>query len=441
MGTLAGLMRSVLAFAALSAIAAPNPAYAQTTDPQVETLDDLIKLARGRAQRTRPELQRKLEPFLKDLTLEPGQDFLLKRYQGIHALGEGVVPLLLEKLTPKTANPVEINVAQNVARALTYFEVDAFLDRLIELVREDRGLARQLALTLLGRSKRARTVDVLAEVFPELTARDRRAAVEAANRIGSPRLAKSAAALISDCDPLLQRAIIDYIAKTRAPGVLPELVDALRSKKLNPRSIGAALEYVAGSAPADAAIAELVAPYAQDANIKYEDRIVLVGALARIAPKGHKPTLDILRKLIPGDLQALAIEAAKSMEALGDRSGPKALFDGFDDQIREDRGVENDSFGRRGEAHFAFGAWKKAISDFSAAAKNSQVPATRNKWLIRTATCYAHLKQASRAFAVLLDCEQIPPQLLLQRCRMDDPVLGELVDSDKARNFRRRLTR
>src|SRR5262245_23327201 len=69
-------------------------------------IKDLPGIARGRAERLRPLQERALQQFWQDLAMDyrDNREYLDQRIREVAALGDVVVPLLLEKLHPAASS-------------------------------------------------------------------------------------------------------------------------------------------------------------------------------------------------------------------------------------------------------------------------------------------------------------------------------------------------
>jgi hypothetical protein len=138
-------------------------AIAASVLPSQVSLHDLPALARARAERQRPAQEQALQPFWTDLALEyrDNAQYLDQRIAMVAALGDSVVPLLLERLQPVAANAQSRNLAANCRRVLERLDPSSFLDALVELARSNNEVGRVESIQLLGRSGSPRAVPVL----------------------------------------------------------------------------------------------------------------------------------------------------------------------------------------------------------------------------------------------------------------------------------------
>jgi tetratricopeptide (TPR) repeat protein len=418
--------------------AAAKPADEPKPPAQLRSVADLTQLARYRAAKRRPAIESKLEPFLANLALDPKQnaEFLADQYVEIANLGEGVVPLLLERLKPRTPSPADANTAENAQRVLARFDVDDFLEPVLELVENDRELGRMLALRLIGGSRRPHTVDVLLQVFDELNPLELREAIVAARSIGSPRLAAAAAKHLSSKDPQLKRLVLQYLTTVRAAVVVPDIRAMLGDSQV-PNSLKTeALEFLCETVTeTDVATAHAMLPMLQETGVRYEVRVRVAEALARIAPEEDEKTVEALAALIPADLHELAIASAKTREVLGDRRARRQLFTELEGLIRQDQTAAN--YARRGDAWFAFEEWGKAADDYERAARASSIGS--DKYYLRMAASYARAGRGSQALASLRRIDEMQPDLLRDSAIATDPALAEVIRSDAGERFLRGL--
>ncbi|MCA8942229.1 MAG: HEAT repeat domain-containing protein, partial [Planctomycetes bacterium] len=128
-------------------------ALATSVSAQGIGLAELAEIARARAARQRPALVAALEPFVADLALAyqgRNRSYLDAKFDEIAKLGSGIVPLLLEYLTPTNAGEDAQNRADNVARVLARLGPAEYVDHLVELTRHTSETARRNAIWLLG---------------------------------------------------------------------------------------------------------------------------------------------------------------------------------------------------------------------------------------------------------------------------------------------------
>ena len=145
------------------------------------SLADVAKIARARAERSRPAQQKALEPYWSDLQLpyRVNQQHLDPRISEVAALGDSVVPLLLEKLQPSTGGDNARNLASNCRRVLEKLDPGSFLDALVELANGTHEIGRTEAIQLLGIAQAPQAVTVLIDLLDRLSGEDKRLVVRA----------------------------------------------------------------------------------------------------------------------------------------------------------------------------------------------------------------------------------------------------------------------
>ncbi|MDP6929529.1 MAG: hypothetical protein QF412_07500, partial [Planctomycetota bacterium] len=128
----------------------PVPPQANPTPPQANpTLKQLAALARERAKRQRPIQLEKLQPYLRDLRLnyEDNKEFLNSRMDQIVALGDSLLPVLLDMLTPsEEGDPGARNTAANTALILLRLDPSSFVNSLLEIAAGDNYTATSYAI-------------------------------------------------------------------------------------------------------------------------------------------------------------------------------------------------------------------------------------------------------------------------------------------------------
>src|SRR5690606_21987024 len=116
---------------------------AATAAQQRVTLAELPAIARARAERQRPQQLERLAPFLPDLQTEYGRNAaaLDVTIDKVRALGDAVVPILVEFLTPPAdASNRERWLAANARRVLLGLEPAAHVDTWIDLASGEHPL-------------------------------------------------------------------------------------------------------------------------------------------------------------------------------------------------------------------------------------------------------------------------------------------------------------
>ena len=173
-------------------------------------LRELPEVARGRAERLRPKQIAALEPFWADLSLdyEDNQKFLDERIAAAAELGDSVVPMLLEKLTPMQKSDAAVDLAGNCRRVLERLDPASFVDALAELARGNHGTAKSEAIILLGFADDPQSVAVLSDLLGDAKGWHRFHIVRSLRRLRAPGPAPKVVPYLGTDDRGLRKEVL-----------------------------------------------------------------------------------------------------------------------------------------------------------------------------------------------------------------------------------------
>lgn len=353
-------VRSTPLLAVLASLLAVTAVTAQVS------LKDIPELARQRAERLRPRQIAALEPFWADLALDylDNQSVLDDSIKKASQLGDSVVPLLLEKLRPAQGGSVSRNLADNCRRVLRYMDPASFADALAEMARSDHTIGRSQAIMLLGYANVPQSATVLAELLDKkLDDSDRTLIIGSLRRLGAPEAAPKIVGLLGSTSRRFRQDILSYLIAARASSVVETVVQAL-STEAEDRVLPFYIEYFGTCITNHAGATTVLLPLLNRERIDWQDTKNLIMALATVAPKGHDATIRKLAELIESsDASSLAVQAAVTMRALGDKQGIVRLRRKLDDKIRK-RKREAGLYEQRASLLFAIDDFNHAHSDF-----------------------------------------------------------------------------
>ncbi|MAD32978.1 MAG: hypothetical protein CMJ88_04400 [Planctomycetes bacterium] len=328
-------------------------------------LRELPEVARGRAERLRPKQIAALEPFWADLSLdyEDNQKFLDERIAAAADLGDSVVPMLLEKLTPMQNSDAAVDLAGNCRRVLERLDPTSFVDALAELARGNHGTAKSEAIILLGFADDPQSVAVLSDLLGDAKGWHRFHIVRSLRRLRAPGPAPKVVPYLGTDDRGLRKEVLAYLLQAEASAVAPTVIEAL-SAEGDDRLLGSYIEYFAACVRQDAAATEALLPLLDRERIDWQDTLKLIQALADVSPRRFEPTVRKLYELIDGnDTSSLAVSAAVSLKALGDKNGVSKLKRSLDEKIRR-RKREASLYEQRARLLYATGAFDDAADDY-----------------------------------------------------------------------------
>lgn len=351
--------RTTQLIAASTALLLAGSAAAQVS------LRDLPKVARARAERLRPKQVAALEPFWADLSLEyeGNQEFLDRRILEAADLGDSVVPMLLEKLRPAQDTDTARALAGNCRRVLARLDPASFVDALAELARGNHGIARSEAIELLGHADTSEAVTVLAGLLDDGPTWQHVPVLRSLTRLAAPGPAPKAVKLLGGSDRNTRSKVLAYLKAAKAAAVAATVVQALAAEE-NDRLLPDYIDYFAACVRRDEAATNALLPLLNRDRIDWQDTLNLIQALADVAPAKHEPTMRALHGLIDNnDTSSLAVAAAVSLRALGDRNGVTRLKRTLDDKLRR-RKREATLYEQRARLLFAIDEFADAADDY-----------------------------------------------------------------------------
>jgi HEAT repeat protein len=432
---------------ALGALLLAGVVAAQAADSQPATqptgpvrLGELPALAKARAARQRPAQQAALQPFLQDLTLNyaENQEFLDRRLGEIVQLGDAIVPLLLEMLSPADDSQGARYLASNCAHVLRQMDPGAFVDALLEILEGRNHVARYHAIALLGYSKSRNAAHRLSQILPLLKDGLLVRAIDSLSVLGAPEATPSVIAVLQNQDRFVRRAALEFLAACQASEGIDAALQAMAAEK-NPTLLPAYTAYFAAAAKGHAAAADALLPLLSGEQLDKEQVTALVQSLATIAPEGHAGTLQALRQILQQDeTGALGRAAALTMRDLGDKKGLQVLFANLDTKVNR-RKKDSLVWSQRGDAWFAIGKWAEATRDYEAAIENTKSPTLQSFLHTAIAKCEARRGRWPRAQQALKDAG-LTYEAALKEIERDEP-LRKGMDEKSFRKFVESLPR
>ena len=404
------------------------------------SLRDIPQLARDRAERLRPIQIAALEPYWKDLRLDyrGNQRYLDERFDKVAALGDGVVPILLEKLRPAQASTKALILATNCRRVLERLDPSSFVDALAEMARSRHSVARTEAIQLLGRANVPQSGRVLAELLDQVTGIDQQLTLRSLRLLRNPAGAKKAVALLGSQDRRLRDEVLAYLVAAEATEVVDAVVAAVRTE-IDDRLLPSYIDYFAAAAEQHLAATEALLPLLSQERLDWQDRRSLVKALASVAPKGHDATIRRLHELIDGnDTSALAVQAAVSLRTLGDKQGVTRLKRTLDDKLRKRRRGAS-LYEQRASLLFAIGDFGDAIDDYEKILDYTEGAAMTRRAYIGLLQCEARRKKTQNLLKYMKASAMSPLEFKIL-ADQDEPF-REAIKNDRVRTFLIQLER
>jgi len=356
---------------------------------------ELAKLARERAARHADG--KLLEPLVADLSVdyEANKATLEGRFDAVVALGDAVVPELLFHLTPAQGTDAARHLAHNCGRLLGRFDLAEHFGALVEMALGTSETARNESIRLLGAVEEPAATALLMDLLDTPKADTRRLVLEALGRRRAAAAAPKVAAMLASADRSVRSEALGCLAAIGSASVLETVRAAYGSEKEN-KVLPAYIEYFAAAVREHDVVARDLLPLLSRERIDWRDTRRLIEALATIAPKDHEPTIrnlgDIIQK---GELNELGLQAALTIQALGDKQGITRLRRALDEQLKKPgRKGEAALHELRGQLNFASEDYNDAYLDFvHALEKAGETAAMSQKALAGMMRCEARRKK------------------------------------------------
>lgn len=405
-------------------------------------LSDLPALARARNERLRPKMIAALAPYLKDFELDysaaANRQYLDRRIEEAAALGDSVVPLLLEKLAPGEGNFDRVHLAANCARVLRRLEPAGFLRPLLDLAAGTDPHARAHAIHLLGLSGHPEAATYLDAALPTLKGTLQGDAIRALHELRHAPSAAKVAAILANARGGLRRDCLRFLAAFGEADATPQVLAAMASDQ-GDASLGEYLRFLARKAQGNPAAATALLPLLDSGKLLAPDQAEVVQALATVAPEAHEPTIERLRAIIQGgEMHELGRACASTLLALGDKNGRRDLMEALDREVKKSPKVPF-VLANRADAYFLFERWNEALRDYTEARKHLNSTAMRKEIGLKVAHCQFKLRQYRRVVQALRDAGAVRSDLELWA--QDDAAFRDaLTDQVDLRSYARELS-
>lgn len=423
---------------ALSIALAPAPLPAGLC-AQV-ALGELAQLARQRAEHTRPQQIKALEPFWADLSYDyrQNQQFVDQRIAAVAQLGDSIVPLLLEKLQPSQASATARNLAANCRRVLERFDPASFVDALGELANGENEIARGEAIRLLGLARVPQAARILTDLLGRTAGEDQLLVVRSLRLLRVASAAPKIVPMLGAQDRHVREEVLAYLIAAGAASVADTVVDALGTET-DPRLLPHYIDYFASCVRANERATAALLPLLERDKLDYQDTRSLVRALAEVAPPGHEATCRRLHELVDAnDTSSLAVQAAVTLYRLGDKQGVARLKRTLDEQIRRRR-KEAALYEQRASLLFAIEEYTDAIKDYESIIDNTEGLAMTRRAYEGLILCEARRRKTTNLIKLLKASGMTVAEI--EAFAQTDAALRQALGHDRVRTFMQSLAK
>jgi tetratricopeptide (TPR) repeat protein len=398
-------------------------------------LAEVGKIARARAARSLPAQQKALEPYWADLALnyQINQQVLDAKIKEVVALGDGLVPLLLEKLQPAQGGETARHLAANCARVLDKLDPASFVDALVELANGTNDIGRAEAIRLLGVANTPQAVAQLSDMLDRSTGEERRQVIRALTAQRAPGAAPKIVVMLASNDQKVREDVLAYLVAAKPPQVADTVLQALPNEKVT-RLLAQYVEYFGGAVKGNDAVARALLPLLERDKLYAADAKRLLQLLATIAPADHEPTVRRLHEMLDGgEVTSLTVQAAVTMRALGDKQGVTKLKRTIDSALRRSR---NDAalYEQRANLAFAIEDYDEAMLDYTKARDLQDGSAMLKRAYVGMMRSEARRKKASTQLTKLMK-ESGMLVAEIKGIGDEDPQFEEVLQQDKVRAF------
>ncbi len=405
-------------------------------------LAEVAKIARARAERARPQQQQALEPFWGDLVLDPRENaaFLEPKIAEVAALGDAVVPVLLEKLQPAQNTAEARNLATNCRRVLERLDPASFLDALVELANGRNETGRTEAIRLLGLAHVPQATTVLVDLLDRVTGDDKRLVVRSLRLQRAAGPAAKIAPMLASNDRQMREEVLAYLIAAKAGAVADTVVQALSTERDN-KLLPSYVEYFAAAVRGHDGAARALLPLLDGERLDWGERNRVVQVLATLAPKDHEPTARRLHEVLDGgDTTSLGVGAAIALRAIGDSQGVVKLKRTLAEQMRKpNRRKDAMLWEQRANLQLATEDYADAYDDYEKALEFSDNAAMTRKAYVGMMRCEARRKKTQnltrlmqRSGFSVADIEAIG---------YEDAVFAETLQHEKVKSFLQALAK
>ena len=236
----------------------------------------------------------------------------------------------------------------------------------------------------------------------------------------------------------LRQEVLAYLAAAQADQVAPTVIQAL-SAEGDDRLLPKYIDYFAASVRRDAAATDALLPLLNRDRIDWQDTLHLIQALSQISPERHEPTMRKLRDLIDSnDTSSLAVSAAVSLRALGDKNGVTRLKRTLDDKLRR-RKREAALYEQRARLLFAIGDFADAADDYEKIIDYAEGAAMTRRAYLGLLKSEARRRKIQNVVKQMKASGMSPAEF--ERLAAEDAPFREAMGHDRVQSFLRQLRR
>jgi hypothetical protein len=383
-----------------------------------------------------------LEPFWADLALDyrTNSQFLDQRIGQAAGLGDSVVPLLLERLQPQQGNESARNLAGNCRRVLEKLDPASFVDALAELVAGKNEVGRGEAIRLLGHAQTPQAAALLGDLVERTTGDDRLMVLRSLRLLRTPAAAPKVAALLATNDRQVREEVLAYLVAARPPQVADIVIQALGAERDN-RLLPHYIDYFAAAVRDHDAAARALLPLLDRERLDFQDTRRLIQALATVAPKDHEPTVRRMQELLQEpEPSTISVQAAITLRALGDRQGVTKVLRTLGELLRRPtRKKDAQLYELRASLLFATEDFAEAGADYERILEFAEgLAMTRRAW-VGVIRCEAHRRRIPNLTKAMKASTMMVSEI--EAIGVDDPVVQEVLQTDKVRAFLQSLAK
>ncbi|MCK5940429.1 MAG: hypothetical protein KAI24_00560, partial [Planctomycetes bacterium] len=242
--------------------------------------------------------------------------------------------------------------------------------------------------------------------------------------------------LLGASDRKLREEVLAYLIAAEADQVVDTVVQALTTEA-DDRLLASYIDYFAACVRRHEAATAALLPLLDRDRIDYRDTADLIQALADVAPLRHEPTMRRLHELVNAEkLSPLAVYAAVSLRALGDKNGVTRLKRTLDDKIRR-RKREASLYEQRASLLYAIGEYGDAADDYEKIVEHADGAAMTRRAYEGLLKCEARRRKIQIVVKHMKASGMSPEEF--DRLAAQDEPFREVMEHDRVQSFLRQL--
>ena len=391
------------------------------------TIEEMLRLAKERAERENREAEARVKDLLVslDLPYEKNSTLLSEKIDELVRMGPRVVPFLLPALNNAANDDRAVQRGRNCARAIAQIGGPEAVPTLLKLLESGTREGRWNAIFVLGSLREASAErGLLAFVDSQRDSDHRSLAIWALGQLKLESSVGPLTAYLRGADLQTARTILEALDSIHSPKAVAPVAELLCEPYFHPM-LKRLLDFLYGMGSKEALPSALKALSLPDLN--KSQTVWLIQAVGQLGSPSHPPGVSALKPFLGSQDKEIRDEAAFALNDLGEEAGVKGLLAPLDDYLR-DYPRDPKGFEARGRVLLRLRRYRDALRDFQSGVRVSRKDAPVADLYIYQARCYSAMNQLKEAYNALKTSELDPT--LLARYK-DYPEFKALREHEK----------